>query len=107
MAVNQTVTLQCELEPNPTFPIIVVFEKRNSSSEPEFLCTLEPQNGVCKNSIDECRIRNNASCPSNTLYIIQLKVLQTWNGQSISCRTLYTKSEEVVISVKGRLTCRI
>ncbi|XP_078323846.1 neural cell adhesion molecule 1-like isoform X4 [Crassostrea virginica] len=105
VAVNQTMTLRCELEPNPTLPIVVYFEKRNSiSSSPEILCSLEPQSGVCKNSADDCRIRYNASCPSDTLYIIQVKVLQTWNGQSISCRTVYTKSELVVISVKVPVT---
>ena len=98
VAVNQTVTLLCELDPNPPQPIAVFF----SLQSPIYtLCALEPNNGVCKNTTDSCRTIYNATCPSDTRYSLQMAVPQSWNNMAVLCQTLYEKSNNVIFSVKG------
>nr|XP_022286587.1 hemicentin-1-like isoform X2 [Crassostrea virginica] len=99
VAENQTVTLQCELDPNPIPPIIVSFSVKSST-----LCQLEPSNGVCRNTTDSCRIIYNAFCPSETRYSIQVNVTRAWSGASVVCRTVYEQSNKVVFSVKVPVT---
>lgn len=98
VAVNQSVTLQCELDPNPLFPIVVSFRIESPSST---LCQLEPSNGVCKKTTDPCGTLYNASCPSDTRYSIQVTVSKKWNNVAVACQTVYNRSNIVVFSVKG------
>lgn len=95
--VNQTVTLRCELDPNPKPPIIVSFENNFT----EKLCFLEHSHGKCITTPDTCVTGYNASCHNETLYSLQVSVPWKWNGASIYCQTLFSKSELVVFSVKG------
>nr|XP_022287393.1 hemicentin-1-like isoform X3 [Crassostrea virginica] len=99
VAENQTVTLQCELDPNPIPPFIVSFFVKSST-----LCQLEPSNGVCRNTTDPCRIIYNAFCPSETRYSIQVNVTRAWSGASVVCQTIYEQSNKVVFSVKVPVT---
>lgn len=64
VGVNEVVTLQCALDPNPTPPVVVYF----SYDLGEILCLLEPYNGVCKNTPSSCVTRYNGSCSNETLY---------------------------------------
>lgn len=98
VSVNQSVTLQCELDPNPLFPIVVSFRIDSPST---ILCHLEPSNGVCKKTTDPCGTLYNASCPSDTRYRIQVTVSKNWNDVPVVCQTLYNRSNKVVFSVKG------
>ena len=100
-AENQSVTLQCELNPNPPTPIVVSFIIRLSSSNQSSLCALELSNGVCKETPNPCRITYNASCPNDTLYKIHVAVSRSWNGASVFCKTRYNWGDSVVFSVKG------
>ena len=100
VAVNQSVTLHCQLGPNPFQPIVANFEYNNNSHKNQ-LCTLEPDKGVCKNTSNTCRDRYNANCPSDTQFSIQLNVPREWNGNNVICRSAYNKSDPVVFYVKG------
>lgn len=95
--VNQTVTLRCDLDPNPTPPIIVSF-KNNFT---EKLCFIEHSHGKCITTPDTCVTGYNASCHNETLYSLQVSVPWKWNGASFYCQTLFSKSELVAFSVKG------
>ena len=101
--VNQSVTLHCELDPNPPPPVVVIFSLQSPSTT---LCAMEPWNGVCKKTPDPCRNLYNASCPSDTRYSIQLRVPMDWNGASVVCETFLERSNSVVFSVKGMLRIR-
>lgn len=91
--------LQCELDTNPSLPIIVSFEIQPPSST---LCTLEPNNRECQNTSDPCITRYSASCPSTTKYSIQVTVSSNWNDVFVVCQSLYKKSNSVVFFVEGR-----
>lgn len=95
--VNQMVTLQCSLNPNPTPPVVVNF----AGGLGNIICTLEPNNGVCKNTTDFCLSRYNASCSNEIVFSIQVNVPSIWNGVSIYCSTLYSKSNNVNFNVTG------
>lgn len=95
--VNQVVTLQCALDPNPTPPVVVFF----SDDLGKTLCLLEPYNGVCKNTSSSCVIRYNGSCSNETLFSIQVKVPLTWNGISLSCKSIFSKSNTINLTVTG------
>uniref|UniRef100_K1Q702 Uncharacterized protein n=1 Tax=Magallana gigas TaxID=29159 RepID=K1Q702_MAGGI len=98
--VNQTVTLRCELDPNPKPPITVSFEINYLAK----LCLLEHSNGKCITTPDTCVTGNNASCHNETLYSLQVSVPWNWNGASIYCQSLFSKSELVVFDVKVPVT---
>lgn len=83
--VNEVVTLQCALDPNPTPPVVVYF----SYDLGEILCLLEPYNGVCKNTPSSCVTRYNGSCSNETLFSMQVNVPWTWNGISLSCKSFF------------------
>lgn len=95
--VNEVVTLQCALDPNPTPPVVVYF----SYDLGEILCLLEPYNGVCKNTPSSCVTRYNGSCSNETLYSMQVNVPWTWNGISLSCNSLFSKSNTINLTVTG------
>ncbi|XP_022287174.2 nephrin-like [Crassostrea virginica] len=95
--VNHSVELQCELDTNPSPPVIVSFNIQSPSST---FCTLEPNNGECQNTEDPCITRYNASCPSSTRYSIQVIVPSNWNTVSVVCQSLYQKSNSVVFFVE-------
>lgn len=94
---DQVVILQCALDPNPTPPVVVTFSDDRRRS----LCSLEPYNGICKNTSSSCVTRYNGSCSNETVFSIQIKVLWTWNGMSLSCSSLYSKSNTVNFIVIG------
>ena len=95
--VNQSVTLLCDISPEPPF-LFAIFRLQNPAST---LCLLEPNNGGCKNTTDPCRIQYNASCPSDTKYSIQVYVPSNWNGVSVICQSLFDDSNSVTFFVKG------
>lgn len=95
--VNQMVTLQCSLNPNPTPPVVVKF----AGVLGNIICTLEPNNGVCKDTTDFCLSRYNASCSNEIVFSIQVNVPSIWNGISIYCSTFYSKSNNVNFNVTG------
>lgn len=97
--VNEVVTLQCALDPNPTPPVVVYF----SYDLGEILCLLEPYNGVCKNTPSSCVTRYNGSCSNETLFSMQVNVPWTWNGISLSCKSFFSKSNTINLTVTG--TC--
>ncbi|XP_078316005.1 cell adhesion molecule 2-like isoform X3 [Crassostrea virginica] len=94
--VNQSVTLHCELDPNPPPPVVVIFSLQSPFTT---LCVVEPWNGECKNTPDPCRNLYNASCPSDTRYSIQVKVPMDWNGASVVCETFFERSNSIIFSV--------
>ena len=100
VTVNQTVTLQCMLDPNPTPPVYVFFEIQSPHST---VCSLEPSFGVCKNTPNPCIDMYSASCPSDTQYSIQVTVPWDWNEKSVACRTVYNQSNTVIFSVMGKV----
>ena len=87
------------LDPNPTPPVYVSFDIQSPHST---VCSLEPSFGVCKNTPKSCIDVYNASCPSDTLYGIQVTVPQDWNKKSVVCRTVYNQSNTVVFYVMGK-----
>lgn len=96
--VNQVVILHCALDPNPTPPVVVFFSDDLGKS----LCSLEPYNGVCKNtSSSSCVTRYNGSCSNETEFSMQVNVPWTWNGKSLSCNSFYSKSNTVNFTVTG------
>lgn len=97
--VNQTVTLTCELDPNPTPPIIVFFVNNST-----VLCTLEHRNGTCFDTLTKCETAYNASCSNETLYSIQVTVPWNWSGVAVDCKTFYNRSNLVVFTVKVPVT---
>nr|XP_022327036.1 B-cell receptor CD22-like isoform X1 [Crassostrea virginica] len=101
VAENQTVTLQCELDPDPIPPISAFFIVQSPST---VLCQLEPNAGACKNTNILCRTQYNGSCPTDRLYSIQVPVPREWNGRTFLCQDFYAKSNNVVISVKVPIT---
>ncbi|XP_078319154.1 uncharacterized protein LOC144620908 [Crassostrea virginica] len=103
-AENQSVTLQCELNPKPPTPIVVSFIIRLSTSNQSSLCALEPSNGICKETPNPCRITYHASCPNDTLYIIHVAISRNWNGASVFCQSRKNWGNSVVISVKVPIT---
>lgn len=94
--VNEVVTLQCELDTNPLSPIIARFAANRNT-----LCVLEPKNGSCKNTTDPCLTQYKAFCPSETVFTIQVNVSMTWNGGSIYCDSIYSRSNTVNFTVIG------
>lgn len=90
--VNEVVTLTCELNPNPTPPVVVNF----FIDKLEVLCTLEPQNGKCKDTGDICLNMYNASCPTITTFSLRFRFPQKWNGISVDCSSYYSRSENKV-----------
>ena len=101
--VNQSVTLLCNIGPEPPFLLFASFRLQNPAST---LCSLEPNNGGCKNTTDPCRIQYNASCPSDTKYSIQVYVPSDWNGVSVICQSLLENSNSVTFFVKGTVMIR-
>lgn len=95
--VNQTVTLRCDLDPNPKPPIIVSFVINST-----VLCTLEPRNGTCFDTLTKCETPYNASCSNETLYSMQVTVPWNWSGVAVDCKTFYNRSNLVVFTVKGK-----
>lgn len=95
--VNEVVTLQCALDPNPTPPVVVFF----SYDFGKILCSLEPYNGVCKNASSSCVTRYNGSCSNETVFSMQVNVSWTWNGKSLSCNSLYSNSNTINLTVTG------
>lgn len=95
--VNEVVTLQCELDTNPLPPIIARF----AVSQRNTLCVLEPKSGSCKNTTDPCLTQYKAFCPSETVFTIQVNVSMTWNGGSIYCDSIYSRSNTVNFTVIG------
>lgn len=90
--VNEVVTLTCELDPNPIPPVIVQFH----IDQVEILCTLEPQNGKCKNTTDTCLNMYNASCPTIRTFSLRFRFPQKWNGISVYCSSFFGNSENKV-----------
>lgn len=88
-------TLTCELNPNPTSPVVVKFNYEKDGNS-EVLCTLEPQNGKCKDTTDICLNTYNASCPTNTTFSLRFPFPQAWNGVSIFCSSFYSLSENKI-----------
>lgn len=97
--VNQTVTLQCDLDPNPLYPIVVRF--KTTAHFDIGLCELEPNNGVC---LKPCRDNYTALCPNNTQYSIEVTVPRNWSGVALFCQTNYGRSNYVNIYVKVPVT---
>eukprot|EP00105_Crassostrea_gigas_P024740 XP_011445100.2 PREDICTED: uncharacterized protein LOC105340627 [Crassostrea gigas] len=95
--VNQTVTLTCQLDPNPYPPVIVAF----ANNFTDILCSLEYSNGKCINTSDACLTGYNASFHNETLYSLQVPVSWNWNGLSLYCQNLTSKSNSVLLDVKG------
>ena len=95
VAVNQPVTLLCELDSNP---IILTFK---IESETDNFCVLESKNGMCITS--SCSVGFNANCPSNTRYSIQVLVPQSWNGESVFCQSVPSgqRSNAIIFRVTG------
>uniref|UniRef100_A0A8W8NKS0 Uncharacterized protein n=1 Tax=Magallana gigas TaxID=29159 RepID=A0A8W8NKS0_MAGGI len=98
--VNEVVTLQCALDPNPTPPVVVFF----SYDFGKILCSLEPYNGVCKNASSSCVTRYNGSCSNETVFSMQVNVSWTWNGKSLSCNSLYSNSNTINLTVTVPVT---
>lgn len=98
VAADQVVTLQCALNSDRNFPAIVIF----SISPGSTLCTLELKNGVCKSTGDICLNNYNASCSNETVFSIKVNVPLNWNGISIYCSSLISKSNPVNIIVMGK-----
>uniref|UniRef100_A0A8W8NFL9 Hemicentin-1 n=1 Tax=Magallana gigas TaxID=29159 RepID=A0A8W8NFL9_MAGGI len=92
--VNEQVTLQCALDRNPSPPVIVMFSDGLNT-----LCTVEPDNGVCKNTTNSCVTRYNGSCTNEIVFSIQVNVPLTWNGKHLSCKSLYSNSNSVNFTV--------
>lgn len=97
--VNEVVTLQCAVDSNPTPSVVVFF----SYDFGKLLCSLEPYNGVCKNASSSCVTRYNGSCSNETLFSMQVNVPWTWNGISLSCKSFFSKSNTINLTVTG--TC--
>lgn len=96
--VNEVVTLTCELNPNPVPPVVAKF----FIDKFEVMCTLEPQNGKCKDTGDICLNMYNASCPTITTFSLRFRFPQKWNGISVDCSSTYSRSEnEVNFTVTG------
>nr|XP_022287398.1 basement membrane-specific heparan sulfate proteoglycan core protein-like isoform X2 [Crassostrea virginica] len=95
--VNQSVTLQCELDANSSSPPIVSFEIQSPFSS---ICTLDSSHGECRNTSDPFVNIFNTSCPSTTRFIIQVIVPSNWNNVSVLCQSLSKKSNNVVFIVK-------
>lgn len=94
--VDQFVTLQCRSDPNPIPPVVMKITINGTTH-----CTLETDNGVCKNPDNACAKRYTSACPNETFFTVQIQVLKNWNGASINCATLYVKSNTIVFDVKG------
>lgn len=95
--VNQVVTLQCELDTNPLPPIIARFVDNQRNT----LCTLEPKNASCKNTTDPCLTQYKAFCTNETVFSIQVNIPMAWNGASIYCDSIYSRSNTVRFTVIG------
>lgn len=94
--VDQFVTLQCRLDPNPFPPVIMsIFINRTTH------CTLETNNGACKSTNGSCANRYTSACPNETFFTVQIQVLKDWNGTAIYCASAYSKSNTIFFDVKG------
>lgn len=98
VAVNQSVTLQCNEDPNESTPLVVIFRIQTQGIT---LCVLEPTDGACRNTTNPCITRYNASCAGPTRYSIQVTVPKDWNGMSVDCQTLIARSNSIVFFVTG------
>nr|XP_022323491.1 hemicentin-1-like isoform X2 [Crassostrea virginica] len=93
VAVNQRMTLLCEFDSNP---IVAQF---NIISRLSSFCQLEGTGGTCLTT--DCSIGDNASCPSNTRYSLQVTVPQSWNGETVFCQSAVSseKSNNITFRV--------
>ena len=83
VTVNQTVTLQCILDPNPTPPVYVSFDIQSPHST---VCSMEPSFGVCTNTPNPCIDMYNASCPGigmKSLWPVELATIRATLSSSL------------------------
>lgn len=96
--VNTVVKMKCDVDQTELAPVFVAFYKNTQS-----LCSLEFEDGTCKNTSDACLSKFSASCTGVRNYSIQFPVPFAWNEHGLWCKTIYSESDKVFLSVTGLL----
>lgn len=92
--------MKCDIDPDEGYPVIATFFREKNN-----LCNIEYKGGSCKPDCNSNLTQYNAYCLNEGSYSMHVPAPFSWNGDALSCESLYSQSIDIILSVTGLFYC--